>query len=120
LTGSAGTAPLPQAQAVGRLVDGTLGGNPIQQIAVRSKPGFLFSTALAKTPHRATPVVANQTLIRAPLILFIVGLVMASGATVAWKLGGKHARYSTKPDKTGPSPRGAGRCGPIRVATTPL
>ncbi|MEP7021105.1 MAG: choice-of-anchor G family protein [Pseudonocardiales bacterium] len=137
----------------------------------QSNPDFKFTTKLDKTPNQATPVVANQTLIRAlevnvlggvpaagnfvsslaapsaglatialanaavgpssaapaapttststvppgptntniptgvpagfakpaspldvPLILLIVGLFMASGGAVAWKLRGRHAR----------------------------
>ena len=122
--------------------------------AVQSNPDFVYTTALAKTPNQATPVVADQTLVRAleinllgtgavvalanaavgpstaapaapttapttatpaatntniptgvpaglatptgsadlPLILLIIGLLLASGGAVTWKLRGRHAR----------------------------
>jgi hypothetical protein len=149
---AAGPNPLkPLADGLKQLIDigiNVESGPGIQ--AVQSNPDLLFTTALAKTPNQATPVVPNQTLVRAleihligdpaavvalanaaagpstqaattppdsagvnpininiptgvpagyakpsgppdaPLILLIVGLVMASGATVAWKLRGRH------------------------------
>jgi hypothetical protein len=173
LQNAAGTNPLkPLSDGLKQLIDigiNVESGPGIQ--AVQSNPDFLFTSALAKTPNQATPVVANQTLIRAleinvlaglpaapnlaaplaagssglatialanaaagpssqapatpttppdtatvnptntniptgvpagyakpagspdaPLVLLIVGLLMAGGATVAWKLRGRHAR----------------------------
>jgi hypothetical protein len=155
LQNAAGTNPLkPLSDGLKALIDigiNVESGPGIQ--AVQSDPDFLYTTALAKTPNQATPVVANQTLVRAleinllgsgavvalanaaagpstaapappttssvttspgptntniptgvpagavtpagspiaPLVLLIVGLVLASGGAVAWKLRGRTA-----------------------------
>lgn len=64
---TAGTNPLaPLADGLKQLID--IGGNvesgPGSQ-PVQSDPDYLFNTKLAKTPDQATPVVTDQTLVRA-------------------------------------------------------
>ena len=155
LAAAAPTNPFrPLADGLKQLIDigiNVESGPGIQP--VQTNPALMFTTQLAKTPNQATPVVTNQTLIRAleidligdpaavvalanaavgpstaapvspttpasttpngavntniptgvpagfakpagspelPLILLVVGLLMASGGAVAWKFRGKH------------------------------
>jgi hypothetical protein len=156
LAQAAGSNPLaPLANGLKQLIDigvNVESGPGIQP--VQSNPAFRFTTKLAKTPNQATPVVADQTLVRAleinllpaaggsgavtvalanaavgpgtvvapsssaglgveaastqlptavpagaakpagspalPLTLLALGLVLAGGGAVAWKLRGRH------------------------------
>jgi len=155
LAAAAPTNPFkPLADGLKQLIDigiNVESGPGIQP--VQTNPALMFTTQLAKTPNQATPVVTNQTLIRAleidligdpaavvalanaavgpstaapvalttpasttpngavntniptgvpagfakpagspdlPLILLVVGLLMASGGAVAWKFRGRH------------------------------
>ena len=74
LQDAAGPNPLkPLADGLKQLIDigiNVQSGPGIQP--VQSDPALLFTTALAKTPNQDTPVVANQTLIRA-LEIHLIG-----------------------------------------------